>query len=134
MNKITIGSLIFTVLALGGMVALLTSGTTLQETAVDPNGPTNIRMVDGKQVIQVQAKGGYAPRNTIAKANTPSVLNVTTNDTFDCSSALSIPTIGFRKALPSSGTTPIEIPPQPAGTTLKGICAMGMYHFAVQFQ
>lgn len=131
MNKIIIGSLVVMVIAVGGIFMLLRGN----DTATTPisNGQANIATVNGKQVIQINAKGGYAPRNTLAKANMPTVINVTTNGTYDCSSSLSIPSIGFRKALPASGTTPIEIPPQQPGATIKGVCAMGMYNFAVNF-
>ena len=97
------------------------------------NGSTNVSVVDGKQVIQINAKGGYAPRVTTAKANMPTVINVQTNGTYDCSSALTVAAVGFRKSLPASGVTPIEVPPQQPGATVKGVCAMGMYNFAVNF-
>jgi plastocyanin domain-containing protein len=131
MNKIIIGSIVVMVLAVGGIFTLLRGSNS--GTAPVANEQANVATVDGKQVIQINAKGGYAPRVTLAKANMPTVINVTTNGTFDCSSSLSIPSIGFRKALPASGTTPIEVPPQQAGATIKGVCAMGMYNFAVNF-
>lgn len=132
MNKIIVGSVVFTVLAIGGIVALLRTGGTA--VLVAPTGSqANVAVVDGKQVIQITAKGGYAPRVTVAKANTPTVINVQTNGTYDCSSSLSIPSVGFRKILPASGMTQIEIPPQKSGATVKGVCAMGMYSFAVNF-
>lgn len=93
----------------------------------------NVSVIDGKQIITVDAKGGYSPKVTIAKAGIPTVLRVQTNGTFDCSSALTIPTIGYRANLPPSGVTEIEIPPQKAGTSLNGICAMGMYNFSINY-
>lgn len=132
MNKVIIGSVAFTVLAIGGIVALLRSNGTEIPIATT-NGQTNVAVVDGKQVIQINAKGGYAPRVTIAKANTPTIINVATNGTYDCSSALTVAAVGFRQNLPANGVTPIEIPPQKPGTTIKGVCAMGMYNFAVNF-
>jgi plastocyanin domain-containing protein len=132
MNKIMLGSIAFTILAIGGIVALLRSGGTERRTT-STQAAANVAMVDGKQVIQINAKGGYAPRVTVAKANVPTVINVATNGTYDCSSALTIPAVGFRKSLPATGVTPVEIPPQKPGTTLKGICGMGMYNFAVNF-
>lgn len=132
MNKVIIGSITVTVLAVGGMVALLRGNGT--ETPVAPAGPqANVSLLEGRQVIQISAKGGYAPRVTRAKANTPTVINVTTNGTYDCSSALTVPAVGFRQNLPATGVTPIEIPPQKPGTTVKGICGMGMYNFSVTF-
>lgn len=131
MNKIIIACIVFTILAIGGITMLLNRN----ETAIvaTPNGQTNVAIVDGKQVVQINAKGGYAPRVTVAKANMPTVINVQTNGTFDCSSALTVPAVGFRKNLPATGATSIEIPPQQAGATIKGVCSMGMYNFAVNF-
>lgn len=93
----------------------------------------NISIVDGKQIIEIDAKGGYVPRNSVAKANMPTVIKVKTNGTFDCSAALAISSIGYRANLPSSGETLIELPPQKEGSTLQGLCAMGMYNFSVKF-
>ncbi len=131
MKKIFVISILLTIASLAGIIKLLSNNGASTTTVV--NGQTNVSVVDGKQVIEVAAKGGYAPRNTVAKANTPTTLNLKTNGTFDCSSAISIPSLGYRANLPPSGVTPIEIPPQPAGTILKGTCSMGMYNFAVNF-
>lgn len=86
-----------------------------------------------KQIITIDVKGGYSPQQSSAKAETPTVLRMRTNATFDCSSSLVIPSISYRKMLPASGLTDIEIPAQKAGIVLQGICGMGMYHFAVNF-
>ena len=93
----------------------------------------NVSMADGKQIIKIQAKGGYSPKVTTAKADTPTTIEVSTQSTFDCSSALVIPSLNYRKNLPPSGTTDIEVPAQKAGTKLQGLCAMGMYSFVVNF-
>lgn len=131
MKKVFVISILLTIASLVGIIMLLSNNGT--NTTTVANGQSNVSIVDSKQVIQIDAKGGYAPRNTVAKANIPTTLNLKTNGTFDCSSAVSIPSLGYRTNLPPSGVTPIEIPPQPAGTTLKGVCAMGMYNFAVNF-
>lgn len=94
----------------------------------------NVSERGGKQVISVTAKGGYAPRFSSARAGVPSVLRVETRGTFDCSSALSIPSLRYRAYLPPSGVTEIEVPPQKAGSVLQGLCAMGMYSFAIEFK
>ncbi len=94
---------------------------------------SNVSVVEGTQIIEISAKGGYSPQLTIAQANIPTVIRVTTQGTFDCSSALTIPSLGYRTNLPPSGVTDIEIPPQTAGTTVQGLCSMGMFNFAVQF-
>ena len=126
-----IGSIIVTVLAISGIVWLLRGNET---GTTDAKLQTNVTIVDGKQVIQIRAKGGYAPRNTIAKANIPTIINVVTNGTYDCSAALNVPKVRFRQSLPASGATPIELPPQQPGATVRGVCAMGMYAFTVNFE
>ncbi len=93
----------------------------------------NISMVDDKQIISINAKGGYSPKITTAKAGVPTVIKVKTQGTFDCSSALVIPSLGYRGNLSPSGETNIDVPPQKAGTKLQGLCAMGMYNFTVDF-
>jgi hypothetical protein len=39
----------------------------------------NVSIVDGKQIIEIGAKGGYAPRISVAKAGIPTVLRFTTS-------------------------------------------------------
>jgi plastocyanin domain-containing protein len=90
-------------------------------------------MVDGKQIIEIDAKGGYNPRVTLVQADVPTILRMKTQGSFDCSSAVTIPSIGYRANLPPSGTTDIEVSAQKAGTTLQGLCSMGMYNFQVRF-
>ncbi len=99
----------------------------------DLQAGNNVIMVDGKQVITINAKGGYFPRVTAAKADTPTVIKMNTQGTFDCSSAISIPSLGYRNNLPPSGETLIDVPPQKSGTVMRGLCAMGMYNFSINF-
>ncbi|MEK7170171.1 MAG: hypothetical protein AAB767_02700 [Patescibacteria group bacterium] len=94
----------------------------------------NVRMEDGTQIILVSAGNGYSPRLTLAKADTPTILHMETAGAFSCASALTIPKLGVRKNLPLTGTTDIDIPPQKAGSTLQGLCAMGMYNFSIRFE
>ena len=114
---------------IGGAV-FFSRGSSAQQVAPSVS---NVSVVDGKQVVEIGVKAGYSPKLTGAKADMPTILRMTTAGTFDCSSAVNIPSIGLRKVLPSEGATDIEIPPQKAGTTLKGLCMMGMYNFQVQF-
>ena len=93
----------------------------------------NVTVTDGKQLVEIGVKGGYSPKVSTAKADMPTVLRMKTNGTFDCSSGVTIPSLGIRKMLPPSGDTDIEVPAQKAGTTIDGVCVMGMYHFAVNF-
>ena len=94
----------------------------------------NVSVSDGKQIIEISAKGGYSPKKTTAKAGIPTLIKMRTNSTFDCSSALVIPSINYKKNLPFSGDTLIEIPPQKEGTVMRGLCSMGMYSFEINFQ
>ena len=88
---------------------------------------------NGVQYIDITAKGGYKPGEISAKANLKSILRVTTSATFDCSSALVIPSLNYRNNLPPTAVTEIEIPPQAPSSVLRGTCAMGMYRFNINF-
>lgn len=127
--KATSISIIVAGLLIGGIILLVSAGKTSESNIKTDN----VSVVDGKQIIEIGAKGGYAPKVSIAKADIPTILRVQTRGTFDCSSALTIPSIGYRANLPPSGVTKIEVPAQKSGATLQGLCAMGMYNFKVQF-
>jgi len=94
----------------------------------------NVSIVNDQQVIAIEAKGGFSPITSVAQAGIPSVLQISTNGTYDCSSAISIPSLGYRKNLPATGVANIEIPAQEAGTTINGTCSMGMYNFSIAFE
>lgn len=125
--KPTVISVTLALALIGGAFMLTRSGG---EVVIDAN---NVTVVDGKQVIEIKAKGGYQPRKSIAKAGLPTVLRFKTNGTFDCSSSVRIPRMNISKVLPQTGTTDIDI-----GTfqteVLQGACSMGMYPFEVEFQ
>src|SRR5574343_1074655 len=70
---------------------------------------SNVSMADGKQIITVRAKGGYTPRVSIAKAGIPTILKFDTQGTFDCSSAVVIPSMNVSQTLPPSGVTEIAL-------------------------
>lgn len=127
--KLTIASVILALIFIGGAIIFARNGAKT-DTAVPQN---NISVADGKQIIEIGAKGGYSPSVTTAQANIPTVIKVKTQGTFDCSSALVIQSIGYRANLPPSGETLIDVPPQTAGSTLQGMCAMGMYNFSIKF-
>ena len=129
-TKTTPISILVAAVLIGGAI-MLSGGKTPSDTA--SKNADNVSVVDGKQVITIHAKGGYSPRVTTVKAGIPTVIKVATNGTFDCSSALTIPSLGYRNNLPPSGETAIDVPPQKAGTTIRGLCAMGMYNFSVNF-
>jgi plastocyanin domain-containing protein len=94
---------------------------------------TSVSNEGDKQIVNVTAKGGYSPARIQASANKDTILRIKTNSTFDCSAALSIPSLGVNKMLPPTGSTDFEIGSQKAGTQLNGTCAMGMYNFSIYF-
>lgn len=93
----------------------------------------NVSVVDNKQIIEITAKGGYSPRKTVAKAGIPTILRFNTNSTYDCSSAVYIPSMKINANLPATGSTEIDIG-TPEVSTLKVTCSMGMYSFGIEFQ
>ena len=117
------------VLPVGGAVYLSAHGASQQ--AVGSEG--NVSIVDGKQIIEIHAKGGYQPRVSTARAGVPTVLRFDTNATFDCSSSVRIPSMNISKNLPQTGTTDIDLGTAQAGV-LQGTCSMGMYPFEVNFR
>ena len=99
------------------------------ETALE----NNVSIVDGVQIVEIRAKGGYFPRKSVAQAGVPTVVRFVTNGTFDCSSAVRIPSLDIRTNLPPSGSTDVNL-----GTVemsvLEVTCAMGMYSFEIEFK
>ena len=81
--KLTIVSIIISVGLIGGAIVL-------SRGALVPNGnivpENNVSIVNGKQIIQIQARGGYQPRRSTAKAGLPTILRFSTSGTFYCSS------------------------------------------------
>lgn len=93
----------------------------------------NVEMRDGVQYITIDAKGGYSPKISSAKADIPTKLVVKTNGTYDCSSSLVIKSIGYQKILAQTGEEIIDIGTPKAGVPLQGVCGMGMYNFSINF-
>ena len=127
--KAIIISIIVAVVLIGGAFMLTRSGGNTGQTA----NANNVSIVDGKQIIEINAKGGYQPRKSIAKAGIPTVLRFNTSGTFDCSSSVRIPSMGISKSLPQTGSTDIDVGTQKVAT-LQGTCGMGMHPFEVEFQ
>ena len=127
---------IFVSVAVSGLLI----GVAFWFVSVRPNAnDTNVgvptaTIIDGKQVIDISAKGGYSPRKVLAKAGIQTILRVSTRGTFDCSASLIIPKLSYQKFLQPSGTEDIMIAPEQAQGTLQGLCAMGMYNFQIIFQ
>lgn len=125
----TLTSIIVAVVLIGGAFVLTKNGRNT-EVLVNAN---NVVIVDGKQIVTINAKGGYLPRKSVAKAGIPTVIRFDTDGTFDCSSAVRIPSMNISQVLPQSGSTDIDIGTQQVAT-LQGACGMGMYPFEINFE
>ncbi len=126
--KLTILSILITLVLVGG--ALLLTKNSDSEQLVDVN---NVTIVGGVQIVDITAKGGYQPRKSVAKAGVPTIVRFNTSGTFDCSSAVRIPSMDISKNLPQSGVTDIDIGSQEV-SILQGTCGMGMYPFEIEFK
>lgn len=93
----------------------------------------NVSIIDGKQIVEITAKGGFQPRKSIAQTDIPTIVRFNTKGTFDCSSSVRIPSLNISEILPASGITDIDIGSIQAGT-LQGSCGMGMYPFEIEFK
>lgn len=92
----------------------------------------NVSVVDGVQIVALRAKGGYSPKASVAEAGIPTIIRFSTNGTYDCSAAVSIPSLKVQTLLVPSGTSEVDIGTPEAGT-LRGSCSMGMYPFEIEF-
>lgn len=127
--KATIISIIAAVVLIGGAFMLTRSSSD----NTPPVVANNVSIIDGKQIIEISAKGGYQPRKSMAKAGIPTIIRFDTKGNFDCSSAVRIPSMDISKNLPQTGSTDIDIG-VPQVATLQGTCGMGMYPFEVEFK
>ncbi len=100
---------------------------------LEPSPVQNVEIKDGIQFITINAKGGYFPNVSEAKAGIPTKLIVKTGNTFDCSSALVIKSINYQKILKQNGETEIDIGTPIEGEPFQGTCSMGMYNFKINF-
>ncbi len=128
--KSTVLSIIIAGLIVGGAIFFSKRDSSYVEKFVDIN---NVNIVDGKQIIEIKARGGYQPRKSIAKAGIPTIVRFNTEGTFDCSSAVRIPSINFNKVLPASGVTDVDLGVREV-EVVNGTCGMGMYSFQIDFQ
>jgi plastocyanin domain-containing protein len=92
-----------------------------------------VREENGVQYIRILARGGYSPKQITAKANMPTVLEIETKGTYDCSAALAIPKLGYQQFLPPTGVTKVEVPQNLASDSLDITCSMGMYSSVINF-
>lgn len=135
MKKITIIAIIIgAALVVAALVLSSEKTPATNKVSTDSNATSNVTIEDGKQIVDIAIRGGYSPKLTEAKADVPTILRMKTENTFDCTSVLNIPALSYQKNLPSTGITEVEVPPQKAGSTLEGLCGMGMYRFEIAFK
>jgi plastocyanin domain-containing protein len=134
MKKTIIAILIVVALVAAGRFLVRSRGSAASNSASASAYSGNTAIVNGVQEITINARGGYSPRTTVARARVPSRIRVVTNGTYDCSTALSVPALQYRTILPPSGVTDIAVPAQSPGATLWGVCGMGMYNFSLKFE
>ncbi len=126
--KATIGAIAVAIVIIGGAILLVGS----ESTTTNNEPANNVSIVDGTQIIAIDVKGGYKPRKSVATSGLPTVIQFITNGTYDCSIAVRIPSLSIAKNLPPVGSTRIDIGTPKIGT-LRGVCAMGMYSFEIEF-
>lgn len=131
MNKTA--SIIITLGLVVGIGIIFFGGTKSDTGSVSNQAVQNVEVRDGVQYITIEAKGGYSPRVSTAKAGMPTKLVIKTDGTYDCSSSLVIRSVGFQKILAQTGEEIIDLGTPEAGTPLQGTCSMGMYNFVVNF-
>lgn len=89
---------------------------------------------EGVQYVRITAHNGYTPREVQLKAGVPTMLEMHTSETYDCSAGLRIPALGVRDFLPTTGTRAYDLGTHAAGERIEGSCVMGMYGFTLVFE
>lgn len=129
LSGIGIMAIALTIVAVGlGFLVLQNSG----EKNSSPSTEV-VSIMGDTQYIDISAKGGYSPNLIEAQAEIKTVLRVSTKNTFDCSAALTIPSLNVKENLPANGKTEISIDAQDKGSEIDGTCSMGMYGFKIKF-
>ena len=132
MNKTSL--IIITLALVIGLGIIFMGGSKTNNTqTASTESVQNVEVRDGVQYITIDAKGGYSPKMSSAKAGIPTKLIVKTNGTYDCSASLKIQAIGYQKILQNTGEEIIDIGTPKAGVPLQGLCSMGMYNFLINF-
>jgi plastocyanin domain-containing protein len=128
MNKLTLISIIIAAGLIGSAIMFskgLATGAVVSE--------NNVTIVDGVQIVELFAKGGYSPQKSVATSGIPTILRITTSGTFDCSSIIRVPALNITKTLPPTGSLDIDLGIPKKGV-FTGSCGMGMYPFEIDFQ
>ncbi len=103
--------------------------------ALSQAAPNQVSSLPASNTLNLSASNsGYSPQRLYAKAGQSILLNIVTNNTYSCARDFVISAIGVEQLLPQTGTVPVTIPAQPAGTVMRFSCSMGMYTGEIIFQ
>ena len=114
-------------LAPSRMLASLTQPRSVSASA----GIVQANVVDSVQEIAIRAENyGYSPNYWSAQSGQPIRIRLVTNNSYGCTRAFVIPSLGIQEILPETGEKVIDLPPQQSGT-IYFTCGMGMYNGAI---
>jgi len=105
--------------------------TTTPDPTVAAVGKATIE--NGVQYVDIDVQAGYSPQTTQATAGQQTVIRMHTKNTYDCSSIVVIPSLGYQKSLDPTGVVEIPVSADKAQGTIDGRCGMGMYRFSIVF-
>lgn len=128
MNRLTITSIL---IAVGIIIAAFVFSKEPTTSYTIPEN--NVSVVDGVQIVEIRAKGGYIPEKSVAQSGIPTTLRLVTDGTFDCSSIVRVPSLNLTENLPPTGSLDIDLGTPEKGL-FRGSCGMGMYPFYIDFQ
>lgn len=130
MQKTTI-SIIVSLLLVGGALYVVSDDPAPSDTN-EVTQSQNVQTREGVQYVTITAKGGYTPYTTQIAGGVSTKLIVKTDGTYDCSAALVVRSVGFRKMLRPSGEEVIDLGVLKPGEEVTGVCGMGMYNFKIK--
>jgi plastocyanin domain-containing protein len=114
-------------------LVVLVFGGSKKSTQKENGTVSNIETKNGIQYITINAKDGYSPQVSNAKAGIPTKLIIKTNDTYDCTASVVINSIHYRKVLSQTGEEVVDLGTPKSGEPTRGVCGMGMYNFVINF-
>ena len=109
---------------------VLSSAELGDSAGTEPSAPAGVQ---GNVITIHVTNSSYEPQVVQAPAGQPLQLKLVTNNTWGCTRAFVIPSLGVQEILPDTGETIIELPAQAAGSTLAYTCSMGMYYGVIEF-
>ncbi len=127
-------SLVITVALLIGLAVVFLGQPSGGLDAESTKSGENVMLKDGVQYVTILARGGYSPKLSVAQANVPTKLIIKTDGTYDCSAAVTIRSIGYKKILPPVGEEVVDLGTRTSGEEILGNCVMGMYGFTLRFE